>query len=177
LLEQKLVSLLEPLEKNEQSMVKLDSIFKSLGIETENDVRLLAQYFINFRQYKELVKNEAYTQKLPGGGDLNLFGGSKDSEREGENEEESGHHHRENIVPVEAVELITANEAISTLKLFLSQNHKNEKRQKLAKFRLTNLDDRNDSADVEYWKCYEHMIDEKKDKLWDAMLYSLQKYQ
>jgi hypothetical protein len=47
----------------------------------------------------------------------------------------------------------------------------------LAKFRLTNLDNRNDSADVEYWLRYETLIDEKKNKVWDAMLYSLQKYQ
>ena len=40
-------------------MVKLDSIFKALGIETENDVRLLAQYFINHRQYKELLKTKS----------------------------------------------------------------------------------------------------------------------
>ena len=51
------------------------------------------------------------------------------------------------------------------------------RRQKLAKFRLTNLDNRNDSADQGYWKQYETLIDEKRDKLWDAMLYSLQKYQ
>ncbi len=104
------------MEKNEQSMVKLDSIFKSLGIETENDVRLLAQYFINFKQYRELVKNKSYTQRVPGA--LNLFSDEQD---------ESELANQENIVPVEAVDLVHPNEAISTLKLFLSQNHKNEK--------------------------------------------------
>jgi hypothetical protein len=104
------------LEKNEQSMVKLDSIFKSLGIETENDVRLLAQYFINFKQYRELVKNKSYTKKVPGA--LNFFN---------DDEDENELVNRENIVPVEAVDLIHPNEAISTIKLFLSQNHKNEK--------------------------------------------------
>ena len=59
-MEQKLVHLLNPLEKNEQSMVKLDSIFKALGVETEKDVRLLAQYFLNHRQYKELIKIKFY---------------------------------------------------------------------------------------------------------------------
>ena len=57
MLEQKLVNLLQPLEKNEKSMVKLDAIFKALGVETENDVKLLAQYFVNHRQYKDLIKN------------------------------------------------------------------------------------------------------------------------
>ena len=49
--------------------------------------------------------------------------------------------------------------------------------QKLAKFRLNNVDNRDDSADQEYWAKYEHLIDEKSEKLWDAMLYGLQKYQ
>lgn len=48
---------------------------------------------------------------------------------------------------------------------------------KLSKFRLTNLDNRDDSADSEYWLKYENLIDDKKEKLWDAMLYALQNYQ
>jgi hypothetical protein len=47
----------------------------------------------------------------------------------------------------------------------------------LSKFRLTNLDNRDDSADSEYWLKYENLIDDKKEKLWDAMLYGLQNYQ
>jgi hypothetical protein len=42
---------------------------------------------------------------------------------------------------------------------------------------LNSLDDRDGSADTEYWKKYENLIDDKKEKLWDAILYSLQKYQ
>lgn len=48
---------------------------------------------------------------------------------------------------------------------------------KLSKFRLENLDNRDDSTDAQYWKKYEDLINPKKEKLWDAMLYSLQKYQ
>lgn len=53
----------------------------------------------------------------------------------------------------------------------------NLSRHKLAKFRLTNLDNRDDSHDHEYWDKYENLIDNKKEKLWEAMLYALQKYQ
>jgi len=52
-----------------------------------------------------------------------------------------------------------------------------QSRKKLAKFSLSSLNDRNDSADSEYWNKYENLIDDKKNKLWDSMLYSLQKYQ
>ena len=50
-------------------------------------------------------------------------------------------------------------------------------KKKLAKFNLASLNDRDGSADADYWLKYENLIDDKKNKLWDAMLYSLQKYQ
>ncbi len=48
---------------------------------------------------------------------------------------------------------------------------------KLAKFRLKNHDNRDDTADEAYWQKYEELIDEKKEKLWDGLLYALQNYQ
>jgi hypothetical protein len=51
------------------------------------------------------------------------------------------------------------------------------RKQNLAKFRLANLDNRDDTADGEYWQKYENLIDEKKEKLWNALLYALDKYQ
>ena len=62
--------------------------------------------------------------------------------------------------------------SFSVLSLFFWNRKK-----KLAKFNLTNLDNRDDSTDGEYWLKYENLIDEKKDKLWDAILFALQKYQ
>lgn len=46
LIESKLIQLLAPIEKDEQMLMKLDSIFKALGIETEEDVHQLVKYFI-----------------------------------------------------------------------------------------------------------------------------------
>eukprot|EP00052_Salpingoeca_macrocollata_P023217 m.203750 g.203750 ORF g.203750 m.203750 type:complete len:662 (-) comp21985_c0_seq10:109-2094(-) len=46
LVDGKLSALLEPLEKKAQSMMKLDSIFKALGVENEEDVFRLASYFV-----------------------------------------------------------------------------------------------------------------------------------
>lgn len=159
LLEQKLVNLLQPLEKNEKSMVKLDSIFKALGVETENDVKLLAQYFVNHRNYKELINEKAYTQQLE----------TDDADLEKEVNEK--------IVPLDLVELVHPNEVITALKTFATLNQKSDNKKKLAKFSLSSLNDRNDSADGDYWKKYENLIDDKKNKLWDGVLYSLQKYQ
>ena len=46
LIESKLARLLAPLEKEEQMLMKLDSIFNALGIETEEDIHQLANFFI-----------------------------------------------------------------------------------------------------------------------------------
>ncbi len=102
------MNLLLPLEKNEQSMVKLDSIFKALGIETENDVRLLAQYFVDHHRYKELIKNKSFTHK-------NSSSAGSESEEDPEEEKE---------VPLESIRLIHPNDVLAALKTFVTLHHK-----------------------------------------------------
>lgn len=94
-------------------MVKLDSIFKSLGIETENDVRLLAQYFINHRQYKELLKSKKSAEDFKSGD-------SESSSQVLDAAETSG--------PVinDQIELIHPNEVLTAIKTFLSFHRKQE---------------------------------------------------
>lgn len=47
LIENKLLRLLAPLDQDEQLMMKLDSIFKAVGINTEEDVHHLVKLFVN----------------------------------------------------------------------------------------------------------------------------------
>lgn len=47
LVEKKLVHLLLPLEHDERLLMKLDSIFKAIGVETEEDINRLTEYFID----------------------------------------------------------------------------------------------------------------------------------
>lgn len=120
LIEQKLVNLIEPLEKNEKSMVKLDSIFKALGVETENDIKLLAQYFINHRNYQDLVKNKAFIERTK-------------SELENESSRTDGittnrsKNDEKMTIPNDQIELIDPNEVVTALKTFLKFHHKHEK--------------------------------------------------
>jgi dynein regulatry complex protein 1 len=123
LLEQKLVNLLEPLEKNEQSMVKLDALFKILSIETENDVKLLAQYFVNHKQYKELIKNNNYTQNVQEKNQSSSISFRSDHLLDDSSEALENKKH----VPAEKIELIDQNEAIAALKKFVSIHRKQEK--------------------------------------------------
>lgn len=46
-----------------------------------------------------------------------------------------------------------------------------------AAYQVATLDDRDDSLDVEYWSKYPNTIDERRERLWDALLSGLQKYQ
>ncbi|XP_038052211.1 dynein regulatory complex protein 1-like [Patiria miniata] len=49
LVESKLNTLLAPLEKDERCLMKLDAIFGALGVETEEDVHKLANFFIKYQ--------------------------------------------------------------------------------------------------------------------------------
>lgn len=120
LLEQKLVNLIEPLEKNEKSMVKLDSIFKALGIETESDVKLLAQYFINHRNYQDLANNKDFVERT-----------KSELENESSNQNGNGTNRSKSddkmVIPNDQIELIDPNEVITALKTFLKFHHKHDK--------------------------------------------------
>ncbi|XP_063079139.1 dynein regulatory complex protein 1 [Engraulis encrasicolus] len=56
LIEGKLQKLLSPLEKNEQSLMRLDSIFAAMNIDNEEDVYQLADFFSKFK--KEQAQEE-----------------------------------------------------------------------------------------------------------------------
>ncbi|CAL8392151.1 unnamed protein product [Arctogadus glacialis] len=49
LIESKLLTLMSPLDKDHQSLIKLDSIFSSLGVESKDDVYRLAEFFSNYQ--------------------------------------------------------------------------------------------------------------------------------
>ncbi|XP_016351839.1 dynein regulatory complex protein 1-like [Sinocyclocheilus anshuiensis] len=51
LVESKLLKLVSHLEKNDQSLIKLDAIFSAIGIESEKDVYKMAEFLMNYRQH------------------------------------------------------------------------------------------------------------------------------
>ena len=137
LVEQKLLSLLEPLDKNDQSMVKIDSIFKALNVETEDDVKLLAQYFISHRQYLELIKHKSFILadrralfKESGTGPndnptvtVGMNQIQLDEEKGGDEDNLDG----EKVVPTDKINLIHPNEVLKALKTFVTIHHKTKR--------------------------------------------------
>jgi len=47
---------------------------------------------------------------------------------------------------------------------------------KQPQFKITNTDGRDSTDDAAYWQKYTQVIDGKKEKLWDALVDSLDKY-
>jgi len=60
LMEEKLLRLLAPLEQEEQMMMKLDSIFKAIGVENEVDIHQLVKYFVVVEE-KDSTESEKNT--------------------------------------------------------------------------------------------------------------------
>jgi dynein regulatory complex protein 1 len=50
------LALLEPLELNEKSLIKLDAIFRALKVENEEDIKIMAKYFVD-QQSKTYVSS------------------------------------------------------------------------------------------------------------------------
>ena len=65
LVESKLVRLLAPLDREEQILMKVDSVFKALGVETEEDVRKLITFFIRKAEEKRPDTESSEDGSLP----------------------------------------------------------------------------------------------------------------
>ncbi|XP_052761400.1 dynein regulatory complex protein 1-like [Mya arenaria] len=175
LVEQKLNTLLAPLEKDEQSLMKLDAIFSALNIDTEEDIHLLASYFMQLKgkpgqaeveEKKEDEESKTFYSESEMADDLDaeIY---KLTGKEGDAVSTKS----------ETVELINPNEVLKALRLFVDQHRKPQREKgKASQFKIKSLGDRDDTGDSEYWAKYAQVIDKKKERLWDALLEGLEKY-
>uniref|UniRef100_A0A8C5MDT7 Dynein regulatory complex protein 1 n=1 Tax=Leptobrachium leishanense TaxID=445787 RepID=A0A8C5MDT7_9ANUR len=150
LIESKLIRLLSPLEKDERSLMKLDSIFTALGIEVEDDVYKLVDFFCNYKQERMSVQEH--------GGDA--IGTSSD-DLIGEK-------------PSQSSDLIHCDDVVRALRAFVQECHAS--REKLSRSRLSEMEDRDASEDAAYWSSAAHVIPRSRVKVWDALESALEKY-
>jgi hypothetical protein len=66
LIEPKLLALLEPLKSDEKSLIKLDAIFRALKIENEDDIKIMAKYFIDYIQQNTDQQSKTYVSSGAG---------------------------------------------------------------------------------------------------------------
>jgi dynein regulatory complex protein 1 len=158
LIESKLQKLLTPLERDEQSLMKLDAIFSALGIETEDDIHCLSGYFLALQEEAEKTAPSTQTGQ----------------ESTQETADESVETPAAGNVPKK---LIHPNEVMKALRMFVEDNKQPVKdKGRGAQFQLAGLEERDDSDDAAYWAGYPNVLSEHKGKLWDALLDGLEKY-
>ncbi|XP_051832291.1 dynein regulatory complex protein 1 isoform X2 [Antechinus flavipes] len=159
LIESKLLRLLRPLERNESCLLKLDSIFAALGIENEDDVYALVQFFLEF----QAEKNQESLSTVPEAEDISI---KKEGSVPGEGDLEQILHS----------EVIHPNDVLKALEAYVI--HQQTLREDPMPVKVVKHKEiRDSSKDTEYWESLVQIISPDRLKLWDALLDALQKYQ
>uniref|UniRef100_W5NH33 Dynein regulatory complex protein 1 n=1 Tax=Lepisosteus oculatus TaxID=7918 RepID=W5NH33_LEPOC len=200
LIESKLLKLLSPLEKDEQSLMKLDAIFLALGIENEEDVYKLADFFMTYKQQQKEDEDEdvgcimstvlseifyctflQFLNCLSKRNSLNTF--LKFSEKPWEMSQEQRRSRvleREDSSSVphsSSLDPIHPNDVLKALQAFTTEYCRpRSKTQPQCQSNVLNLEERDDSEDRAYWESMANVIPESKLKIWDALETALEKY-
>ena len=146
LVEEKLMKLLAPIEKNEQSLMKLDAIFNAIGVETEGDIYMLEQYLKKQQESNKVATTETLVSTAT---------------------QDSMKNHTDFIHP---------NDVIKSLRKFVEDSSEpyRESRRQSMKFGLGPVRDAN--HDEDYWRQLASVLDEKKEALWNAIIDGFEKY-
>jgi len=196
LIEAKLHTLLSPLERDEQSLMKLDAIFSALGVDTEHDIQQLASYFISAREKASSTKESTNGRHPSAAMDQDAvasgsqFGGGSQQARSDEDAEfdqeveqvtgrtdgtEAGFHTPQSDKSDN--DLIHPNDVLKALRTFVEEHRQPPKeRGKQAQFKIAALDERDDSDDAKYWSSFPSVLPVKTERMWDALLDALEKY-
>ncbi|XP_016065482.1 PREDICTED: dynein regulatory complex protein 1 [Miniopterus natalensis] len=201
LIENKLLSLLLPLEKTECYLLKLDAIFSALGLESEDDLYKLVNFFLKYRAHHLLSSQEQMSPvpALEPAEQLEIKGEEEESRVEGEPEslvegeaESLVEGEPESLVerapeslaegePESSAEerapssprLIHPNDVLKILEAFVKGLKK--PRDSRAPVKLLK-DERDNSKDSEYWKALATVIPQPTQNLWDGLYAALEKY-
>ncbi|XP_037605950.1 dynein regulatory complex protein 1 [Sebastes umbrosus] len=155
LIEDKLLNLLIPLEKEEQTVVKLGSLLCSFGIE-EEDVPKLAGFLLKYNHQQREQTEDVCVE-------------SGESSSKAEKQETKSTIHLTS-------ELINPNHIVPALKGFLEQHMRSREssaRQHQSSF---HVEARDTSEDAAYWESMGNIISDDKMKLWDAAENTLKHY-
>lgn len=182
LIESKLLSLLLPLEQNECYLLRLDAIFSALGIESEDDLYKLVNFFLKYRAHRlssslqikscsQASVEKASMEETSMGSELEL---AEQMEMEGAKEESlvEGEKEEEEETPPSPWD-IHPNDVLKILEAFVMGLKK--PRDSRAPPRVQK-NVRNNSKDSEYWQALTTVIPSSKQNLWDALYTALEKY-
>ncbi|XP_028408430.1 dynein regulatory complex protein 1-like [Dendronephthya gigantea] len=164
LVEEKLNRLLAPLEKDEQSLMRLDAIFSALGVENEDDIYNLARYFFASQHDKDgSIEEET--------------GGVKNEQTEDDGIKKDDSKAKSLASTKDVPDLIHPNEVVKKLRNFVEENRQIMKESRKASFKKPGENaGRNASLDAEYWQKMTTVIGSSEEHVWDALTEGFEKY-
>ncbi|XP_074919598.1 dynein regulatory complex protein 1 [Chelonoidis abingdonii] len=170
LIESKLLGLLQPLERHERSLMRLDAIFAALGIDNEDDVYTLVDFFLKFKA-QQVVSSQC-KEWAEDQGPEELAVDAADSDEGSAALKEEGTAHQSSAASLSSL-LFHPDDVLKSLKAFVLDFQKpRDKRPQVKKM----MEERDDSKDSEYWEALAHVIPEPKLKVWDSLEAALEKY-
>ncbi|XP_026633921.1 dynein regulatory complex protein 1 isoform X3 [Microtus ochrogaster] len=193
LIESKLLSLLLPLEKSECYLLRLDAIFSALGIESEDDLYKLVNFFLRYRSHRlsSAKSTSIYTERTSLMSALERMSLLSQADRRSqvsksevesivEQETLQGGDY-ESLVDKELREkedlssprLIHPNDVLKILEAFVMGLKKPKEIRPVVRVKK---DVRDNSRDSEYWESLAMVIPVSKQSLWDALYKALEKY-
>ncbi|XP_009281727.1 PREDICTED: dynein regulatory complex protein 1, partial [Aptenodytes forsteri] len=167
-IESKLLRPLRALGRHERTLMKLDSIFAALEIDSEDDLYQLVDFFLKYKAQEVAVSQ---SQGSPGGEDV------RDPAEAREDGGSSAQ--RDELRPPRSSPgslpsvYMHADDVLRILKAFVRDFHKLREKDGSAK---EVLQVRDSSKDGEYWEALAHVIPEPTLKLWDALAVALEEY-
>ncbi|CAM9650106.1 unnamed protein product [Lampetra planeri] len=168
LVEQKLLKLLEPLPRDERSLLTLHTVLTALGLETEEDVKKLAEFFLAFGKERKAERAQ-------------LWAAVKVSERAEEERDADGRNGGETeggeqpLAPT-SDDLIDPDDVLFALKLFMKEHRKPNRSGFDRALLEAGLGERDEERDQEYWHQLAGIIPDERLTVWDALLQGLDKY-
>nr|XP_032817535.1 dynein regulatory complex protein 1 [Petromyzon marinus] len=204
LVEQKLLKLLEPLPRDERSLLTLHTVLTALGLETEEDVKKLAEFFLAFGKERKAERaqlcaavkgseraaslkkedGEAVAAKVEEVGGGRERKEERDGEQVREQEEERDADGRnggeteggEQPWAPTSDDLIDPDDVLLALKLFMKEHRKPNRSGFERALLEAGLGERDEERDQEYWHQLAGIIPDERLTVWDALLQGLDKY-
>lgn len=188
LVESKLTKLLAPLEKDEQSLMKLDAIFAALGVDTEDDIYLLSNYFLGHGEDEEATEGSEKGMKA---GEMarekatieETAGEMDERGKEDEDgsvvlsvDEKASNSSSVKAHLLEMKNLIHPNEVVKALRQFVQDNRKPQKEAKRQSLKLGTGVGKVTTLDESFWQNAASVIDVKEERVWTALLDGFEKY-
>ncbi|OXB78577.1 UNVERIFIED_CONTAM: hypothetical protein H355_010057 [Colinus virginianus] len=165
LIERKLLGPLRALGKRECTLLRLDSIFSALEIDSEDDLYQLVDFFLKYKAKEGALSQ---SQGSSGGEDITDLGEDRaDGESSAQSDELKSSQRSFPSV------YIHADDVLKILKAFVRDFHKLREKDSSSK---EVLQVRDSSKDGEYWEALAHVIPEPTLKLWDALEVALKEY-